>query len=521
MSTLERPAYRVSIENVDQGWTHTIEHREAPPAWEDVTALLIDDFTMGWGLAGPPPSQMASDTVSFKFYARFAEHVPVLEVGDLLEVNLDRPGPDGTLIPYMHFVGRTTDPQALAVPGRGITLTVGAVGILLDLVGELDRTDATAVGGFDVEYDLMTRVLHYHAGLAIAEHYPRQFTRLTAYQGRFSLQEYVTRALNGAVGPNGAYAAVLRYARNWVDTTGNWATFPTDYGTLVHYYMQKWLLKMPPPLNFVSYGRRVALGPNAETVDQITTLSSSYIDAPTDWTKSRDDLVNIVNITYTAALSGDPITGPEEIGDKVASVQDNASRNRYGPAQIDVATLVIAADVNDVAQAYLNGSPGSLAWSVPQLVVHTKLMDDDELDQLAPTFFPHPLPREDTAGRFFIVTEIDELTAIAGTAAAMQLVGATFSISRGDLTITCNMRPMPTPSFATSITYDDIAGTNIAPTFWQYPTVWGDLEPLSLTYDDVPTDAVWTSPSPTVNWLALDQFYIDPALDWDELTYTD
>ena len=54
--TLTRPAYEVTVENLDNPWTMTVTQGVAP-ADTDVV-WLADGLEMVWRFAGPPPTQL-------------------------------------------------------------------------------------------------------------------------------------------------------------------------------------------------------------------------------------------------------------------------------------------------------------------------------------------------------------------------------------------------------------------------------------------------------------------------------
>lgn len=489
--TLERPVYRVTVHNDDQGWTQTAEHGETPPLITDVTAFLMDDFQMGWGLEGDQaPAKLAADTCTFKIFCRTAADLPAIEVGDVLLVNLDRVGPSGLLIPYMHFVGRASEPEATATPGHGIELQVSATGFLVDLSPEVDLGNDSTVTSQTEGY--LMNLVRDQAGVSAIFHSPAAFTRAVRPFGQMSAQEAADRLLAGAA--NADRGAVLRAAYKWAqwDASGivhpnnglpaGWSGYEGDNPDLA-FYMQEWLLHLPAPLTLIASAADpdvVTLGPDAATLDQVATIPSSVCRVPADWSKSRGDLVNTTTLVY-------PATDGAGLKEAKITVKDAASIARYGPAPREIQTFITPGSSATVAGVYQNPAPGTLAWSIPSLQVLPELMEDYQLDELAPTFYPHAEPIGSTAGRFIILTDLDEDTAVAGRDVAMQVTGATFGISGGRLTIGLSVRAVPPPSLATSITWADLAAGPLADTAW--------------------TDA--------------GGHYIDPSLDWDELTYTD
>lgn len=486
----ERPIYRVTVTNDDQGWTETIEHRQALP--DDVRRILIDDFQLTWSLEGDQvPARLATDTCKFSLYCRTAADVPAIEVGDVLLVNLDRVGPGGTLIPYMHFAGRASDPDATATPHKGIVLDVDATGFAVDLSPEVDLGNDASVTYQTEGY--LVNLVRDQAGVSAIFHSPAVFTRSVRPFGQMPAQDAADRLVAGTA--NGVRVAILRYAYKWAqwDATGltndglpaGWFGAQGDNPDLA-VYLQEWLLQLPPPLTLVEAAgapRRVTLGPDAATVDKVATIPAGVCRVPASWSKSRADLVNTTTVIYGVTDSAG--TGLKEAK---AVIKDAASVARYGPAPREVSTFVTIGSTNAVGGSYQNPAPGTLGWSIPSLTILPELMTDEQLDELAPTFYPHAMPIGSTAGRFIILTDLDEDTAVAGRDVALQITGATFSIAEGRLTIGLQVHAVNGADFATAITFNDLAASPV-----------GDV-----TFDDTGAG-----------------HYIDPAVDIDELTYTD
>lgn len=488
--TLERPAYRVTVENVDEGWTQTIEHRETPPDRDDVEAILIDPLTMAWSFAGGiTPAPLDPDTVTFKLWVKSVEFMPAISAGDIIKVDLDRPGPADELIPYMHFVGRATDPDAEVRPGKGITLTVTATSLDTDLQQDVAFSSTDFTSDLTAEYALSVYGSEYSRA-SFAIHDPLQFARRTYPYGSMTLGEAFDRIAAGATDSAGTFVGVVRSAYGWEPDPAQWnELYPyDDPDAQITYYLEKFRVGLPAALTLVEDdvdADMVVLGPSDEAVERIATLSARFVDVPATWRKDREDIVNRVEITGVKSSGGAPIS---PLTEHRSSRSDAASVLRFGPATREVNTFVMQSSMPDVAGAYLKASPSVTQWSIPAVTVQTKLMDDDELDQLASVFYPHVEPNPGVLDRVFVLTDLDPDTAIAGDAVAVQSAGATFSISRGDLTIALNLRTLPPADFSTSITFDELAASPLADT----------------TFVDTGAG-----------------HYIDPALDIDELTFSD
>lgn len=490
---MDRPVYSVTVTNLDRAWTLTATEGDVTPE-PTPAVLLVDPFSISWGFAsGQIPGPLDPEAVSFVISSATAADVPPVDTGDLFVVRLERPTDDDPIL-YMEFSGRATDPVADTQPGKRVLLSVTCT----SAPTELNVSYSPVLGGVG-DHDPGDPTEDYVAGMIweatdaqaiFMRHNPREFNRGVFLWERAQLSEQVARIAAGATDTAATYCGVFRalHSSQSAGRFGGGAYDPPPVGIVgPHwvYYLHKCMLHMPSFLTLVEDDTdpdMVILGPDADTVDQFTTLSSRHVDTPTRWTKSRDGLTNHVDVAGAHIIT---TTFPDTYSSVTVTTRDTTSVARYGTIARSVQTAARESSLDDIGTAYLIDPATASQYSVPELVIRPETMDDAELDQVAADFFPQHVTG--VIGRFIILTGVDPDTAVAGEDIAFRQTGASFVISAGKLTITAAVHAVPPPDFATAITFDDLSVTPLADT----------------TFIDTGAG-----------------HYIDPALDIDELTYT-
>jgi hypothetical protein len=456
--------------------------------------MILGGLSMGWAMAEEQlPCPMGPDNATIRFLVVNRDIIPAIDSGDVIRVDLDRPVDAGDPIPYMHFVGRITDLDAETVK-QGVVVTLIAIGLQVNLNATVDFAGAEFYPGVPGTLNPTTidqvgvTAVHNHSDAQFAVNDPPDYTIPVVPSGEYSLVDGLNILAMTAITTDtfgvlrAAYDPDLSSLAWTVPLPGSGDTAPQTF------YVQPWNRALPAPLTLIESpgGHSVILGPSLDVVQQITTLDAALVEAGTKWRKDRTGLVNTIDVTARFIQGGTPDT----IVDDQHTYRDSTSVDKFG--EIKRSIDVFRADgVGTVSALFYGNLAGVSAWKVPDLVVRPKVMDDDELDELAPTFYPHVLPLESVAGRFFILTNVAPKWALNGPDSAVQIVGCQFQISNGDLVIAPSFVPVQDAEFATSIRWADLGA------------------------DPVISDTQWgVGGLPSAH-------YISTSLQWDELTYSD
>lgn len=499
--TIIRPLYRFSVTNVDQGWTYTITHTtdpDTPLVYDEMPGVwLTDGLDMAWGFSNDQvPGPLDPDTCSFRLFVKTAADLPDADPGDIIIAQLDRPGPGvDELIPYMHFDGRASDPALDVSPTGGIYMSVQATGVFEDFTANVLWEDPPGFenveDGILTDLQMQRAIFNYTVNGAYLENLSRTFSRHVYLTGTgMTLQDFVSRMEAALIVSPSTEFHALRSTYDWHPVPGEpeagqpWYDAYSAYARPVQYYFDSAPLTLSPPGTLAEDADdpdMVILAPAAE--GDVTVISARHVQSPTGLRKTRDDIVNDIDIAGI-------ITAGTNV-DVRKRYQNLTSIERFGTVTRTVETTATSTGLAAIADGYLNG-PESIEWSVPELIITTANMDDAELDQLAPVFYPHrpdTPPYSGNLGRFLILADLPDRIAIGAIdALAVQLVGAAFHVSEGVITITARVRSLPPADFTTSVTFDDLAASPLADT----------------TFTDTGTG-----------------HFIDPALDIDELAYSD
>lgn len=499
--TLARPAYKVTVENITAGWSYTATQGDDSTLGD--TVQLADGFSMGWAFKdGYPANQLDPEQLTFNLRAPTATDLPATDIGDLLKVVLERPLTVGTA-GYMTFYGRVTDADItprvklgplLTITGTGVTSTSPLVkdsgGVWnaqagpmesplrigrLAAISELNLFDPFVTGEQNYEYDL---------GAVTIDGRPALEVMVEVLQSIGWVNAQVMRGFYGE--PNSIWTS---YGHLYCRSLGEFGVVIAEYGSEYAEGDRLWFLSQQffdvevaivehgdaPYQLVLSSGKLTVTYTGLDTTDD-RQMSAGLVELPsTKWHKDRDAGNN--SILYQG-IDTEVVTAYPDLVEKYGENQRTIDTQ---VSDFGVTAFRNGAEAVRPPFAYLPDPDDALSkYRVDSLVIRTDFMTDAELDRYASTFWPviDETTVTESVRRLYLV-DLDERFLVGGVALVAKIVGCTFRIAGGKLSIE------PTLSFTTPTvaTIDDAvtwAQLNTA-----YPTKkWTDVDP-NLTWADV------------------------------------
>lgn len=455
--TLTRPAYEVTVENLDTAWSTTVAAGDTFDP--NAGAWVADDLELSWRFEETPPAQLEPETAKFAILADGIANLPSFALGDRVRIELVRP----TLadpIPYMTFAGRVTDSglETEAKSGR-LMLKLTAV----DPTSEVANTryyafddDANTAHGF--ANDLETVFVRAVQGMARADAYVSPtivFDQMCypTWVPDTTYAEAVRQLLAGGLGDDGF--PVQRYAVDPLGGGWGWnapAWFLPAKELDWNFYMATWDPALSGAVQALftwawsaSDADQVTSTPAATPPDPdgpVIVLDSCFLPDNAEWFRDRSAAPNVIGVT-----GWNTTTSPSEmVGPRFAISADSVER--YG--RLERPTIETGRDRSerrDLAARYLElvAPNAGDVWQFDSLPVLTHVMDDAELDAMAPLFWTEREPVPGTMGRRVVVRNVDDDVDPTGGLLITHLAGATFRCQNGRLEITPDLVPAPMP----------------------------------------------------------------------------
>lgn len=504
--SLTRPAFEVTVENLDNPWTSTIAAGATPDPLDG--AWLADGFELQWAFEKLPlPSQLEPETAKFGILADGMANLPRFELGDRVLIDLVRP----TLtdpIRYMRFGGRITDSNLVtdAVTGR-VLLSL----IATDPTAEIAQLDYDTPTEFPFDSSVAVESAFRSAhkarsgALVVYSTNPPQFDDLaqvvygkddvTAYD---AISRLLAAGLNETPGegfPIQRYATVAdMIGAGWFYLYNPPTGYPlmTDYTYPWAFYLCPWNRDLTAPLPALFEYEFSATDPDQVTTDRNATdpdpdgsvilLDAEHLLNRPSWKRDRSMAPNIVSVIGHQTL--DPF---DDAAPVIAT--DSLAQERFGP----IARPPILADTTEagaaiLAERYLELMPANSAdaWQLRDPSIPTHLMDDATLDDYAPLFWTERAPTIETMGRLIALYDVEDDVDPSGGISFYDLAGATFSCSGGKLTITPDLVPAPGPAtagYSAGPTYDAFGASAFGNATYHDQGGSTDYLDPTLTYD--------------------------------------
>lgn len=468
--TLERPAYTVTVTNLDNPWTQTVTAGEVIGA--EAGVWLDDALSIGWRFSGPPPAQLEPEIASFSILVDGIANLPAFEQGDRVTVSLQRPT-DTDPITFMDFAGRISD--------RKLRTTARTGRLLLALTATDPTSDganlpfANPLGGGRLEQvyrDVYTQqtdfgVYYYdpapHDPLAPVD--PR-FGNTAIIFGTASFSEFIPKML--AAGLDDTYGfPVQRYVSDAITAADWYEKLPFSGETPVwDYYLAQWLPQLAgalPALFVYAFSTadadRVTANPIADPLDVAPTgalivVDAAYLPDGADWDSDRTDAPNQISLTGLNPVNGE-VSNP--VTKRSASAQA-----RYGVIVRTIDTWASSADLSALATRYLALCPSASAeaWQFLSASIDTAKMDDATLDAYASQFWTPREPTPGVMGKPAVLANVDPDVDPTGGYLIAHLAGARFIAEDGHLVIVPELLPAALPAVT--------AGTTQGPTYDQF-----------------------------------------------------
>lgn len=513
-------------------WVYAV-HDETPAQPLNVEPVqLQDDAKLIWSWA-EYPGQWLPETCTFKLRVRSAADLPAVEPGMWGAVSLGHPGTGQAIC---SFPGVFDDPD-VEQDGRGLVMS-------LTLTNHLAQLAEVPV---DAELDAGGNAIPWPAESL----YARLFR--IASQAKINLflrGSYDTAAALGPVTPNNKGAlsmfqeclAGAVYAGDQLVLRAGWygGDFATDplgsdlpgMDTMIighpdgirarpyfyvdrvgRYSAMQAPFVMQAPANVLpgqATGPRVPVPVTKGDLPDLT--GGAVLDAnkvlrsSVKWTKSREPAVNQVKLTGVNA-AGEQLS---VVADYPELVQANGPNTRTVETQLLLTTTsdpLAAALLPDRATAHPD-------WTVDQFTVVVDAMTPEEVGQYAQDFYPvgqAPGPFH-TMQLPVAIVNVAEVAQVAGGDLSGVLVGATFALSKGKLTITGQLRNevlRPDGSLSGAVTWAQLRSE----------AVNGSPGVLWSTFTWHP--AVGPPGSYTGAARTFDATAVDPSFDRDQLSWRD
>lgn len=478
-----RPVYRTVITNRTSGWTYTAE--QGDDSTLDDPVQLVDPLTIGWSMAdetfGPV---MDPETLTFTLRAATAGDLPTINQGDLITADLIRPTTTGPTRYWMRFVGRAAEPTARATRGHAF-LTINATGLTADLAarevssstwpqGETAMQRATRIA------DAVSINLKVSGGFA-GDNVPLGALKPEASSALDLLAQLVT----------GSAFDLLRSVRYREGIAGPQLTYDDVEPSLGFRIVSYFTGISQAGWSAVAGDRPLKLTRTADVVDVTYVgtdptdrrqLPAVLVDAGIEWRKDRSS-PNRASIELIAETSN-----PNANTVAVAQYRDRV--RRYGPNTLELTSQIMTDGINTAsavttAASWLALAQGTDNWSAEGITVYTERMTDAQLDLYSASFWPDWDPVIGEQYQFPMqlqLVDVDDDWQFTGSSFAGSLLGCTFTIAGGELTISPAIRATPFTPEAKSITWAQLAST--FPTAkWSEPVrrlVWSDLVLTSI-----------------------------------------
>lgn len=465
--TLTRPAYQVTVGSYSKGWEYTVTAGELvdelnPLDPDYAPVQLVDGLRLTWGYDPQQYiGQLVPATCSFALVAPSYE-LPLVDPGDHVWIHLDRPGPGvDELIPYVHLDGVLADDPVVTPTGdeaRGVMLSMIATDLVVSIAEVLiDDPNPWPIEG--IVFDRLPRIATI-GGFNIALH---PLYNLATALGVVTVSN---RAALGLVGDvlgslyQGGQQLVLRAVREpYTDLPDAGDMYVGDETSPVTFLLDRLGVeaRMQTPYQLTTIGgvydiagtytskeRRAG---NLSELDGGVIIDACDLERdPTSWRKSRADATNQVKLVGLDAAGNEAsiVDGYPDL------IKTHGANTRVVQTQAYVTDPALNTD--EAFGVYLPDRTAAVpSWSIDSFVLRTKHMSDAELDDYAPRFYPHVQGRDlTTAGLLQIplailgiapgYTPVDpggssgyghgDPVDVQGT-----LIGATFTISKGELTI--------------------------------------------------------------------------------------
>lgn len=452
--TLARPAWTFTVTNLDNPWTYTAT---AGDDYDDTLEVqLAGQASLGWQFEdGQAPGQTEPDTLTFGLIVQEAAELPAFDKGDRITASLLRPLAVGTT-PYKHFFGRITDADTeLDAIAKTVTLSLICVDPLSELSGSYDFGIQTFRANLD---ESVGEAIRSHPA-AIYNYEPVDpYDVLTHYPwGEASIRDHCTRILNTA--QTGIFAAMLRSIQPSAVFPIGWSTIPggaeDGRSATIGFYPHKWKRGVTaiavPLLKFAMDAAdpdRVILitnpdaDPFAGNADDATltkglsVIPASVIRSPLTMKLNRGSTVNRLELGTFSGWAG----GAAEPTPVALVAEDSASVTRYGASTRSVETYGNNNQLVATPATYLAYVAPGATWAADELVLLPHKMTDAQLDQYANKLAPQPTVTL-TFRRHIAVLDIEDTVDVTAGMLFADLVGATFNIEGGELTITLKTKP--------------------------------------------------------------------------------
>lgn len=492
--SLTRPAYEVTIENLDTGWSATVAAGEAPDPDDGV--WLSDGARLTWRFVDVPPCQLEPETATFSIIAKDIVNLPSFKQGDRVSIDFDRPTV-GDPIPYMHFDGRITD--------RDLVTSAATDRVQLNLTA-VDPTAEIAAFKVDIEAGSgnASQMFFLHAVWLTGYFRARTFVATPdvwtyvpfyVYDADWSLGDEIAEMLAAGLDDAKGFP-VQRYVEDTLFSPWSW--FPNieeNFGGLTSpwkFYLNQWqpLLSAPLPALFVytwspTDADQVSTQPNPVTPDpdgSVILLDAAHLADQPSWTTDQDSTPNRVSVVGRGAV--DPF--PEKAG----YADELTAQARFGVISKSPITAAVQGktEATAFAQRYLKQyAPNAAdAWQLESADILTHTMDDATLDDLAPLFWTVREPTPGLMGRRVVLHNVDPAVDPTDGYAVFHLAGATFSCRGGRLTITPELVPAPMSSqigYTAGPTYDAFGASAFGAAKYHDQGGSTDYVDASLTYD--------------------------------------
>lgn len=497
--TLTRPAYQVTVENLDNAFTQTVTAGDSFDPADGV--WLADGLELTWNFEDTPPALLEPETATFAILADGIANLPTFEQGDRVTVSMVRPTA-GTPITYMDFAGRITD--------RKLTTDAKSGRLLLELTATDPTSEST---NYPVDNGLPNSTIVY-SGWADLVGRPVNSRRwlysastpfpLPPIDDRFGLAVFhggvstVGEALPKTLyaGLNDTYGfPVHRYVAKAAGITAPGWRYqdPVSGDTPVWaFYMAQWLPQLVgslPALFEYAYTAgqtdKVTAAPTTDPLDpdasSLTVLDACYLPDGANWVSDRSDAPNQITITGVDTVTGD-VTAP--VTRRSASAQA-----RYGVITRTFDTWAIPANLDALAARYLALCPKASAdaWQFGDTSIDTHLMDDATLDAYAPLFWTQREPTPGVMGRLLVLANVDPDIDPTGGYLLAHLAGATFTAEDGQLFITPQLVPALMPAITAGMTpgpsYDDFGASAFGDARYHDPGGTTDFIDHGISYE--------------------------------------
>lgn len=463
--TLERPAYTVTVTNLDTAWTQTVTAGDVVGPAAGI--YLTDALSLTWRFTDAPPAQLEPESARFSIVVDGIANLPSFQEGDRVTVSLQRPT-DADPITYMDFAGRITDRDLITTAKTGrLLLTLTAVDPTSELTHEVDNGAPDTVKTYVPWLDAILRYevgrgYIYDPGVIFQD---ANFNRVNCVaSGTDKAIDLITKTLAGGLYQyvGGIYSPVQRYVEPDLSPGLDYFSYqyygepaPDSWG----YYLARWLPALDGTLQtFFVYqfsaadADRVTVAPTTDPIDPagaVIALDAAYMADGARWISDRTAAPNRVELTGLDTTTGD--------GTAAATRTDTLALQRFGAITRKVETTVTPGERGGQAALYLALCPTSSAesWQLSSTPIYTDLMDDETLDAYAPLFWT---PRSSTdeplqdMGRPAVVVNVDADVDATGGYLLAHLAGVNFTAQAGDLVITPELVParLPTVEFVTS-----------------------------------------------------------------------